>query len=160
MNDVVLWGGSYNCTFDSVDEILWCYRSNETSLAVLSHGTIYLSCSSNFFVCGQNPMEWPFKWNLLGSSFMWCYLFLKILRNEIWDFCWICLWSHLAGKGLSNAVFEQCTSTGSEAFSPLICLYASCQMCLYLLNFLHLQRRIAQKFKQNHGARIQKVYLR
>ena len=27
--------------FESVDEIPWCYHSNETSLAVLSHGTIY-----------------------------------------------------------------------------------------------------------------------
>ena len=35
-------------TFKSVDEILWCYHSNETSSAVLSHGTIYLVCSSNF----------------------------------------------------------------------------------------------------------------
>ena len=35
-------------TFESVDEILWCYHSNETSSVVLSHGTIYLVCSSNF----------------------------------------------------------------------------------------------------------------
>ena len=28
-------------TFESVDEILCCYHSNETSSAVLSHGTIY-----------------------------------------------------------------------------------------------------------------------
>ena len=36
-------------TFKSVDEILWCYHnSNETSPAVLSHGTIYLLCGSNF----------------------------------------------------------------------------------------------------------------
>ena len=35
-------------TFESVDEILWCYHSNETFSAVLSHGTIYLACSSNF----------------------------------------------------------------------------------------------------------------
>ena len=35
-------------TFESVDEILWCDYSNETSSAVLSHGTIYLVCSSNF----------------------------------------------------------------------------------------------------------------
>ena len=35
-------------TFESVDEILLCYHSNEISLAVLSHGTIYLVCSSNF----------------------------------------------------------------------------------------------------------------
>ena len=30
-------------TFESVDEILWCGHSNETSSAVLLHGTI--SCS-------------------------------------------------------------------------------------------------------------------
>ena len=35
-------------TFKSVDEILWCYHSNETSSALLSHGTIYLVCGSNF----------------------------------------------------------------------------------------------------------------
>ena len=28
--------------------ILWCYHSNETSSALLSHGTIYLVCGSNF----------------------------------------------------------------------------------------------------------------
>ena len=28
-------------TFESVDEMLWCYHSNETSPTVLSHGTIY-----------------------------------------------------------------------------------------------------------------------
>ena len=35
-------------TFESVDEIVWCYHSNKTSSVVLSHGTIYLVCSSNF----------------------------------------------------------------------------------------------------------------
>ena len=35
-------------TFVSLGEILWCYHSNKTSSAVLSHGTIYLACSSNF----------------------------------------------------------------------------------------------------------------
>ena len=34
-------------TFESVDEILWCYHSSEPSSAVLSHGAIYLVCSSN-----------------------------------------------------------------------------------------------------------------
>ena len=24
-----------------------------------------------FFVCGWNPSEWPFKWKLLSSTFMW-----------------------------------------------------------------------------------------
>ena len=35
-------------TFESVDELRWCYHSNETSSAVLSQGTINLVCSSNF----------------------------------------------------------------------------------------------------------------
>ena len=30
-------------TFESVDEILWCDHSNETSLGVLLHDIIYLS---------------------------------------------------------------------------------------------------------------------
>ena len=33
-----------------MDEILWCDHSDETSSAVLSHGTIYSVCSSNFHV--------------------------------------------------------------------------------------------------------------
>ena len=35
-------------TFESVDEILWCDHSNETSSTVLSHGTICFVCGSNF----------------------------------------------------------------------------------------------------------------
>ena len=35
-------------TFESVDVILWCDHSNETSSAVLSYDTIYSVCSSNF----------------------------------------------------------------------------------------------------------------
>ena len=35
-------------TFESKDEILWCYLSNKTSSAVRSRGTIYSVCGSNF----------------------------------------------------------------------------------------------------------------
>ena len=34
--------------FESVDEIRRCDHSNETSIAVLSHGTIYIVGSSTF----------------------------------------------------------------------------------------------------------------
>ena len=34
-------------------------------------------------------MVWPFKWNLLSSTFTWYYLYLSILQNEIWDSSWI-----------------------------------------------------------------------
>ena len=29
---------------------------------------------------------WPFKWKLSACTFTWCYLFVKILENEIWKF--------------------------------------------------------------------------
>ena len=73
-------GPSYNkiicpLTLKSVDEILLCYHSNETSSAVLSHGTVYLVCSSNFWVCGWNPRVLPFKWNLFSGTFLCYHLF-------------------------------------------------------------------------------------
>ena len=37
-------------TFESEGDILWSDHSNETSSAVLSHGTIYFECNSNFLV--------------------------------------------------------------------------------------------------------------
>ena len=43
----------------------------------------------HFWVCGQNPMEWLFKWNISAFAFTWCYLLFKIVRNEIGNFCWI-----------------------------------------------------------------------
>ena len=45
---VVLFDLYVVLTFESVDELLWCYHSNESSSAVLSHGTIYSVCGSNF----------------------------------------------------------------------------------------------------------------
>ena len=45
---VVLFDLYVVLTFESVDEILWCYHSNETSSAVLSLGTICSVCGSNF----------------------------------------------------------------------------------------------------------------
>ena len=38
---------------------------------------------SNFWVCGRNPMEWPFKWNLSTRTYTWCDLFFKISQNEM-----------------------------------------------------------------------------
>ena len=99
-------------TFESVDEILWCDHSNETSSAVLSHGTIYLVCSSNFWVCGRNSMMWPFKWNLSACTLTWCYLFVKILENEIWKFG-PNLPLATFGSERVNSVLE--TLTGSES---------------------------------------------
>ena len=72
-------------TLESVDKILWCFHSNETSSVVLSRGAIHLVCSFNFRVCGPNPMVLPFKWNLYGATFAYCS-FLRIVRKE--SFLW------------------------------------------------------------------------
>ena len=58
-------------TFESVDEILKCDHSNESYWAVLSCGTVYYAVQggSNFWVCGWNPMVWPFIWKLFGYTF-------------------------------------------------------------------------------------------
>ena len=49
----------------SVNEIIWCDHSNETSSAVLSHGTLYLVCSCN---SGSTLVVFVFqhstKWNV------------------------------------------------------------------------------------------------
>ena len=45
--------------------------------------------SSDFWVCGQNPMMRPFKWNLSVCTFKWCYLFLKFYKMKFGNFCWI-----------------------------------------------------------------------
>ena len=80
-------------TFESVDEILWCYHSYETSSAVLSHGTINLVCSSNFWVCGWNPTVSQFKWHLFGRTFEWYYLFFS--KRKFGAFVQFWTWSLL-----------------------------------------------------------------
>ena len=77
-----------NPNLKSVNKILWCYESNESSSAVLSHGTIYLVCSSNFLVCGWNPLVLPFKWNPFSSTFTWYSLFSTYSSNF-----WVCGWN-------------------------------------------------------------------
>ena len=63
---------SYRLTLKSVDKILCCHQWHETSSAVLSHGTIYLGCSSNVLICGQKVgvcefFKWPLQKELLKS---------------------------------------------------------------------------------------------
>ena len=68
-------------TFESVDKLLWCDHPNETSSAVLLHGTIYLGCSSNYQAFGRNPIVWHSKSNLFSSTFTWSLLCFGILQN-------------------------------------------------------------------------------
>ena len=57
-------------TFESVDEILWCGRSNESYWAVLSCGAVYYAVQggSYFWVCGWNSKMFSSKWKLLSST--------------------------------------------------------------------------------------------
>ena len=55
--------------------------------AVLSCGTVYYAVQgdSNVWVCGWNPIVWPFKWKLLSSTFL-CYCLL--FCSNFWDCRW------------------------------------------------------------------------
>ena len=58
-------------TFESVDEILWCDHSNETSSAVLLHGTI---C----FV----GLKKKIKFRIFLEFLLWPLLGVKGLKNS------------------------------------------------------------------------------
>ena len=87
-NNYYLFSNYVVLTFESAEKILGFYHLNETFSAILSHGTIYVLCSSNFWVCGWNPMVLPFTWNLFSSTFTWCYLLFSSLQDEIWNATW------------------------------------------------------------------------
>ena len=92
---VVLFIMLYNVvlTFETMDKMLWCYHSNESYWAVLSCGTVYyvVQCGYDFWVCGWNPMVWPFKRKLLSSSFLWyCFTVFWVCgwNLMVWPFNW------------------------------------------------------------------------
>jgi len=83
-------------TFESVDEILWCDHSNETSLAVVSHGTIYikvfykmvkfldLSCIVTLGTLGSKSVK------VLFSMFIWLpcdkkSVFWLVRELDVWS---------------------------------------------------------------------------
>ena len=62
-------------TFESVGKVL--QFDHLSYWAVLSCATVHYAIQggSNFsWVCGWNPIVWPFKWKLLSSTFLWCCL--------------------------------------------------------------------------------------
>ena len=59
-------------TFESVDEILWCGHSNESSLPVLTHGTI---CFSKFY---------KMKFGNLVEICLWLHVAVKGLIDSFW----------------------------------------------------------------------------
>ena len=74
-------------TFESVDKILWCDHSNETSSVVLSQGTIYWVYSCNFWVYGRTKSyDLTIQMKLFCRYFQMVLFVFKILQNEIWEF--------------------------------------------------------------------------
>ena len=84
------WYYLFSMYSESVDEILWCDHSNETSSAVLSHVTIYLVCSSNLWVCVK--------------SYGLTTQMLPFLFCKTWKMCitWVSVCWHLRAKTISN----------------------------------------------------------
>ena len=83
--------------------------------------------NSNFRVCGRNPMMWPFKWKLSACTFTWCYLFVKILENEILKF----------GRNLPLATF------GSERVNT------TCELSIFIRSGGDCQQHCQQQ--QSHS---------
>ena len=55
-----------------------------------------LVCSSKFWICGQNPMVWPFKWNHFGGISTWYYFSAFYKKN----------WSLLEVSGLALEIVD------------------------------------------------------
>ena len=87
--------------FESVDEIPWCDHSNKTSSVALLRGTIYLVCSSNFWVCGWNPMVWPFKETSLAVLLIGTIRFYVFHKIKFRIFLKFSFWPLLGVKGLA-----------------------------------------------------------
>ena len=117
-------------TFESEGDILWSDHSNGTSSTVLSHGIIYLECSSNFLVGAWNPRVWPFKWNLLSSTFTWFHLFFSIFLNNIRKFSWLLTWATFGSERVRNFSIVLIDRTDSQRrYHSTSGLYRSMKRC-------------------------------
>ena len=111
-------------TFESVDEILKCYHSNESYWAVLSCGAVYyaVQSGSNFWVCGWNP-----KVCHRSNESYWAVLSCGVVYYAVQGGSkfWVCGWNPkvlpLKWKVMSIAVLWCCL---------LCCTWLSCK-CKY-----------------------------
>ena len=60
---------------------------------------------SNFWVCGRNPMMWPFKCKLSACTFARYYLFFRIWENEIVTFGWNLLLDKSGSEKVERSLF-------------------------------------------------------
>ena len=95
-------------TFESVDKILWCDHSNETSSAVLWHGVICFS------ICYKMKFEMFLKFSVFCT---WSNR-VKAVRDPYWSpscFCFSSLFSVLFSASVS--VF--CSGLGPSSASSI-----------------------------------------
>ena len=73
----------------------WFFDSNSSSISLVGVSGLWtLSlpeclmefCKVTLTFEYRKPMMWPFKWKLSACTYTWCYLFVKLLENEIWKF--------------------------------------------------------------------------
>ena len=111
-------------------KMLLCDHSNESYWAVLSSGTVYYAVQGgfNFWVCGWNPMVWPFKWKLRSSTFLW-YCLLCCTRLPLL-FCNLSrLWSLHWGESRSS-VKQSTPVPPVSPVSPCVPLCPLVSLCL------------------------------
>ena len=78
MGSAFLWYCLYVFEYD---KLLQCDHLNKNYWEVqvflwfcLLHVCFTTTGGFNFWIYWQNPKVWPFKWKLLSSTFLWCYL--------------------------------------------------------------------------------------
>ena len=112
-------------TFDSVDQNFWCDSSNETSSTILSHGSLHLVCSTNFRVCGWNPIVWPFKWNLF-KSFFHILLCIVLTFESVDAILWCYHSNETSSEILSHGtIYLVCSSKEIESVDAILWCYLS-----------------------------------
>ena len=85
---------------------------------------IGLWCDSTFWVCGRNPMMWPFKCKLSACTYTRCYLFFRFEKVKLWHLVEIFFWLNLAVRRLKEVclhityLFLKELVTVSDVFSP------------------------------------------
>ena len=98
-------------------------------------------------------MVWPFKWNLSTCTYTWCYLFFKILRNEIWDFLLNFTFGHIwQWQGKNRTMWYVNTNLHCHQCSIFIKLKFAC-----LQIFIELLQKWNKKDLKWKNLRIKKI---
>ena len=125
------------CVVEGAERLnLTCFFWTNFNLCRVNNKNMYMWCSSNFWVCGRNPMVWPFKWNLFSSTFEWFHLFFNILQNKIWDFSWILIFDTLGS-------FKACWDASVNAVKDI-------RTCLLDLADWSCKGRLVSPYQKSH----------